>query len=275
MGEMKFKGESKFKWELNSLFLSGSYINYDDKGKISFRGKEKFGYDLRKKKYFSIWRDNFASMFLSSYGTYDEEKRQFFFEGKQDNIMEDIVDQPYQYVYTLNDNGYVMEMFQEKDGKYTRCLQVEAVRSNRKDYVSHKETEGTEETKITNVHLVSLVVNDVDEALAFYVDILKFIKVKDVPYGEGRWVVIRAPHQSGLELTISKATSEAQKNVVGKQAGDGVFLVLNTTDIQFEYERLKDKVNFKYGPKEEFWGTEALFTDLYGNQIDLVQPKLH
>jgi len=107
------------------------------------------------------------------------------------------------------------------------------------------------------------------------VDILKFIKVKDLPYGDRRWIVIRAPKQNDLEITICVAKTEDEKNTVGKQAAGNVFLVFYTDDVHYEYQRLKDHVKFKGEPKEQFWGTEVVFSDLYGNLIDLVQPKAH
>jgi len=220
-------------------------------------------------------------MFLHSYGNYDESKKQWKLAGVQPNIFENISEQPFEYVYTLTDNGYTMEMFCEKEGHYNMVLKVEAVRVSPSEIKYIKVSEAKEEapvqdTRITNIHFVSLLVNDVDDALHFYVDLLKFVKVKDMKYGEDRrWVVIRAPKQSDFEITIYKANSEEEKRAVGKQAGDTVYMVINTDDIHYDYNRLKDHVNFKGEPKEQFWGTEVVFTDLYGNLIDLVQPKPH
>ena len=139
----------------------------------------------------------------------------------------------------------------------------------------YKEEEEKSESKITNVHFITLLVNNIEEALRFYVDKLKFVKVKDIPYGEVRWIVIRAPQQSNLEIVVQEAKSEEEKKAVGKQAGDSVFLVFNSNDIQFDYDRLKDDVKFKHEPKDEFWGIQAPFFDPFGNLIDLVQPKPH
>ena len=129
IGEITHKGASKLKWELNSLFISGKFVSYDDDGKITFKGKEKIGYDLRKKKYFVVWMDSFASMFLHSYGDYHSDSKEFLFEGTHDNVMDDVVDQPFRYKYSITDTGYLMEMFHLKDGEFHNVLRVNAVRN--------------------------------------------------------------------------------------------------------------------------------------------------
>jgi len=71
--------------------------------------------------------------------------------------------------------------------------------------------------------LVSLVVRDYEEALAFFVDVLGFDLVEDteIPAQGKRWVVV-SPGESGARLLLAKASSEEQAARVGAQTGGGV-----------------------------------------------------
>lgn len=60
---------------------------------------------------------------------------------------------------------------------------------------------------------------------------------------------------------------------VGSQAGEHVFLVVETDDCLRDYNRMKERgISFVSEPKHVPWGIEAVFEDLYGNQLDLLQP---
>ncbi len=123
--------------------------------------------------------------------------------------------------------------------------------------------------------LVSLVVRDYDEALEFFVGKLGFVLVEDseVPEQGKRWVVV-APPDSDARLLLARASSEEQQSRIGNQTGGRVFLFLYTDDFWRDYEVFKSKgVVFVREPKEEAYGTVAVFKDLYGNLWDLLQPK--
>jgi len=124
--------------------------------------------------------------------------------------------------------------------------------------------------------LVSLVVRDYDEALTFFVETLGFVLVEDsyVPEQSKRWVVV-APPGSDARLILARASSEEQRSRIGNQTGGRVFLFLYTDDFWRDYEAYKSKgVVFVREPKEEPYGTVAVFRDLYGNLWDLLQPRL-
>jgi uncharacterized glyoxalase superfamily protein PhnB len=73
-------------------------------------------------------------------------------------------------------------------------------------------------------------------------------------------------------LTFVLADTEAKKKALGKQAGDHVFMTLQTDDCQRDYKALKAKgVKFFGKPKKQMWGIEVVFEDLYGNLFDLVE----
>ena len=121
--------------------------------------------------------------------------------------------------------------------------------------------------------LVSLVVDDYDDALAFFVGKLGFALVEDtfVPEQSKRWVVVTPPGATESRLLLARASNEEQKSRVGSQTGGRVFLFLHTDDFWRDYERYKaNGVVFVREPKREPYGTVAVFTDLYGNLWDLV-----
>ena len=124
--------------------------------------------------------------------------------------------------------------------------------------------------------LVSLVVRDYDEALAFYVGALGFALVEDTPIPEQRkrWVVVAPPGSSGCRLLLARAVGPEQAARVGDQTGGRVFLFLHTDDFRRDYEAFRRKgVQFVREPREERYGTVAVFRDPYGNLWDLLEPK--
>ena len=127
-----------------------------------------------------------------------------------------------------------------------------------------------------SVGLVALVVREYDEAIAFYVGTLGFTLVEDtyVPQQDKRWVVVAAPGSDGARLLLARAFGEQQSSRIGNQTGGRVFLFLYTDDFWCDFHAYKAKgVVFVREPKQESYGTVAVFTDLYGNLWDLVQLK--
>jgi len=120
---------------------------------------------------------------------------------------------------------------------------------------------------------ITLLVKDQDEAANFYVQKLGFQKREDtVFWGDMRWVTVSPKDQPDLELTFVKADTEDKLKALGKQAGDHVFLTLETDDCRRDYNAMKAKgVKFHGEPTEQAWGIEVVFEDLYGNLIDLIQ----
>ena len=127
-----------------------------------------------------------------------------------------------------------------------------------------------------NLALISLVVDDYDEAIHYYTSVLKFNLIEDTVMSETkRWVVIAPEGSSGTSLLLAKASTEEQKSRIGNQTGGRVFLFLHTDNIHRDYDFLKSKnVTFVREMTEESWGTVAVFADKYGNLWDLIQPKV-
>jgi catechol 2,3-dioxygenase-like lactoylglutathione lyase family enzyme len=122
--------------------------------------------------------------------------------------------------------------------------------------------------------LISVLVRDYDEAIAYYTAKLGFALIEDSPSGPGkRWVVV-APHGGGTALLLARAVTPEQERAVGNQTGGRVFLFLHTDDFQRDYEAMRSRgVTFVERPRDEPYGRVAVFTDLYGNKWDLIQPR--
>lgn len=123
--------------------------------------------------------------------------------------------------------------------------------------------------------LVSLVVRDYEEALAFYVGVLGFELVEDTPVPEQskRWVVVRPPGARQGGLLLARAANAEQERAIGNQTGGRVFLFLYTDDFERDFTAYSSKgVEFVRPPKAMPYGTVAVFRDPYGNLWDLVQP---
>jgi catechol 2,3-dioxygenase-like lactoylglutathione lyase family enzyme len=126
-----------------------------------------------------------------------------------------------------------------------------------------------------SIGLVSIVVCDYDEAIAFYVGKLGFSLIEDTyqPAQDKRWVVVSPQGAKESCLLLARATNEHQFSHVGDQTGGRVFLFLYTDDFWKDFNAYTaNGVVFVREPRTEEYGTVAVFEDLYGNQWDLVQP---
>ena len=122
--------------------------------------------------------------------------------------------------------------------------------------------------------LVSVVVRDYDEALAFYVGVLGFALVEDTPVPEQdkRWVVV-SPGAGGARVLLARAANATQATRIGDQTGGRVFLFLYTDDLARDVAAFRAKgVRFVREPVSAPYGRVAVFADLYGNLWDLIQP---
>lgn len=128
---------------------------------------------------------------------------------------------------------------------------------------------------VRRLALTTLLVHAYDEAIDWYRDKLGFTLVEDTPLGDGkRWVVMGPQSGEGACLLLARARGEAQAGAVGNQAGGRVFLFLHTDDFWRDYHAMRQRgVAFRETPREESYGTVAVFADLYGNLWDLLQPS--
>jgi catechol 2,3-dioxygenase-like lactoylglutathione lyase family enzyme len=121
---------------------------------------------------------------------------------------------------------------------------------------------------------VSILVDDYDEAIAYYTDKLGFTLVEDrslVP--PKRWVRV-APSGGGAELLLARAATPRERARIGDQTGGRVFLFLRTDDFWRDYQRMRERgVSFLEKPRQEPYGIVAVFEDLYDNRWDLIEPS--
>ncbi len=125
-----------------------------------------------------------------------------------------------------------------------------------------------------HISAVTLLVDDYDCAIDFYVQKLGFSLVEDTKLSDSkRWVVVSPDVESGCRLLLAKADGALQIDAIGNQAGGRVFLFLNTDDFDVSYQKLKTAgVVFLEEPRQEGYGKVAVFQDLFGNKWDLIQP---
>jgi catechol 2,3-dioxygenase-like lactoylglutathione lyase family enzyme len=126
-------------------------------------------------------------------------------------------------------------------------------------------------SKITHI---TMFVNDQNEALHFYTNILGFKVHTDAVMENGfRWLTLCLKNQPDVELALIPATTPEEKALVGNQGANHPFLCLQTDDCKKEYDLLKaNGVVFIQEPRQEPWGVSVLCKDLYGNQLYICQP---
>ncbi|MGW7417217.1 VOC family protein [Streptomyces sp. NPDC054863] len=127
---------------------------------------------------------------------------------------------------------------------------------------------------MSHLGLVTVVVRDYDEAVAFYTSALGFELREDTPVGDGgkRWVVVAPPGAREAGVLLAKGSGPDQVARVGDQTGGRVGWFLNTDAFDRDYARMRAAgVVFEEEPRHEPYGTVAVFRDLYGNRWDLLQ----
>ena len=133
---------------------------------------------------------------------------------------------------------------------------------------------------LRRVHLehFALIVEDYDEAIAFFVDLLGFELVEDSPALTSRdarpkrWVVVRPPG-ARTGLLLARADGEREVRGVGDQFAGRVGLFLRVEDFEASYARMRDAgVEFVGEPRSEGYGRVAVFLDISGNRWDLLGP---
>ena len=130
------------------------------------------------------------------------------------------------------------------------------------------------------VHLeqLALIVDDYDDAIRFFVDVLGFELAEDSPAATNdgrpkRWVVVRPPG-AVTGLLLARADGERQQAAVGDQFAGRVGLFLRVDDFDATYGRLRAAgVEFASTPRDEPYGRVVVFVDVAGNRWDLLGPR--
>jgi len=131
---------------------------------------------------------------------------------------------------------------------------------------------------MSHLDLVALIVHDYDAAIDFFVQVLDFELVEDVPSttNDGRpkrWVVVR-PRGGSTGMLLARADGAEQSALVGRQFAGRVGLFLRVDDFTATYARMAAAgVTFVKPPRAEPYGQVAVFLDLAGNRWDLLGPR--
>ncbi len=118
----------------------------------------------------------------------------------------------------------------------------------------------------------SVLVDDQAKALAFYTDILGFVKKNDVPAGEHRWLTVVSPQApDGVELLLEPDAHPAARPFKEALVADGMpYTSFGVDDVQAEFDRLSSLgVRFTQPPTEMGPVTTAVFDDTCGNLIQI------
>ncbi len=135
---------------------------------------------------------------------------------------------------------------------------------------------------MNHIDLVTVIVDNYDEAIEFFTEVLGFELVDDLPSttNDGRpkrWVVVR-PRGNASEtqtgILLAQADGETQRNAIGKQAAGRVGFFLRVDDFDSTYDRMQAAgVTFIAPPRREPYGRVAVFEDISGNRWDLLGPS--
>jgi catechol 2,3-dioxygenase-like lactoylglutathione lyase family enzyme len=128
---------------------------------------------------------------------------------------------------------------------------------------------------MSHLELVALIVRDYDAAVRFFVDVLDFDLIEDIPSltNDGRpkrWVVVR-PRGAVTGILLARADGERQAAAIGEQFAGRVGFFLRVDNFDATYARMIDAgVEFVSPPRVESYGTVAVFRDIEGNRWDLL-----
>ncbi len=125
------------------------------------------------------------------------------------------------------------------------------------------------------IKLTSIIVDNQDKALEFYTEVLGFVKSKDIPVGEFKWLTVVSPEgHPDVELSLEPNANPAAKTFQEALFRQGIPLTaFEVTDIQKEFQRLKvHGVVFSREPTKTGPITVAIFSDTCGNLIQIYQP---
>jgi catechol 2,3-dioxygenase-like lactoylglutathione lyase family enzyme len=127
------------------------------------------------------------------------------------------------------------------------------------------------------IELVTIIVEEYDAAIAFFVEALGFELVEDSPSltNDGRrkrWVVVR-PRGAQTGILLARADGETQRAAIGQQMAGRVGFFLRVDDFDVARVRMVAAgVEFVAEPRTESYGRVAVFLDIAGNRWDLLGP---
>lgn len=125
-----------------------------------------------------------------------------------------------------------------------------------------------------NIQLTSVYVDDQEQALRFYTEVLGFAKKADVRRGAYRWLTVVSPEEpDGMQLQLALNDNRAAKAYQQAMFEQGQpAAMFFTDDVKGDYERIKARgAEFTMAPTGVTGSTIALLNDTCGNLIQLSQ----
>jgi predicted enzyme related to lactoylglutathione lyase len=124
------------------------------------------------------------------------------------------------------------------------------------------------------IRLTSVYVDNQEEALRFYTDVLGFTKKADFSNGPYRWLTVASPDEpDGTELQLALNDNPAARGyqqAMFQQSQPAVMFF--TDDIKGDYERIKARgAEFTMSPTDVTGSTIAQLNDTCGNLVQITQ----
>jgi predicted enzyme related to lactoylglutathione lyase len=124
------------------------------------------------------------------------------------------------------------------------------------------------------IKLTRVYVDDQDQALRFYTEVLGFAKKGDFSQGPFRWLTVASAEEpDGTELQLAlngNPAARAYQQATFQQGQPAAMFY--TDDVQGDYERIKARgAEFTMPPTQVTGSTIAMLNDTCGNLIQLTQ----
>ena len=124
------------------------------------------------------------------------------------------------------------------------------------------------------IKLTSVYVNDQDQALRFYAEVLGFVKKADFSQGPFRWLTMASPEDpDGTELQLAlndNPAAKAYQQAIFQQGQPAAMFF--TDDVQADYERMKARgAEFTMPPTDVTGSKIAMLNDTCGNLLQVTQ----
>ncbi len=124
-----------------------------------------------------------------------------------------------------------------------------------------------------HINKVTILVRDIDAAILFYCDALGLKLIEDSLMAESKRIVRLATSDSSTAFNIANP-KRGDDSLVGRQAGDRVFIFMDTSDLDLDIQRFKqNRVAIFDGPRTEDFGRCLIIKDLEGNKWEFVERR--
>ena len=124
-----------------------------------------------------------------------------------------------------------------------------------------------------HVSKITILVHNIDAAILFYRDALGLKLIEDSLLPGSKRIVHLAMSNSSTAFNISNP-KQGDEGLVGRQAGDRVFVFVDTLDLDRDIQRFRhNRVAIFNGPRTEDFGRCLIIKDLEGNKWEFVERQ--